>query len=79
MANPQHLILRRFWLQQKVWGLTETKDVEKMGKNFTGSPPLGEGMFWLQIFISVHISTESLTTKLGEKIRENIEREKWGH
>ena len=32
MANPQHLILRRFWLQQKVWGLTETKDIEKMGK-----------------------------------------------
>ena len=49
MANPQHLILRWPWLQQKVWGLTETKDMENLGKNFTGSS-LEKGVGWLQIF-----------------------------
>ena len=59
MANLQYLTLWGSSLKQKVWGLTEAKDIWNLGKTFMDSP-LGEDVDWLQIFLSARSSTSTL-------------------
>ena len=74
IASPQYLTLWGSWLKQKVWGLTETKDIENLGKTFMDSP-LGGGVDWLQIFLFCAHFTISSHNQMGKEEEEdrNIE------
>ena len=77
IASPQYLTLWGSWLKQKVWGLTETKDIENLGKTFMDSP-LGGAVDWLQIFLFCAHFTISSHNQMGKEEEDRNIKQKGG-